>query len=245
MSVTLGTPPRRTPTTNLIEKTMWRAIIVLVLLPSIGEATSFAKPKRHDVLSPNRQFVLDVNPLTHKHTVYSVTDRNTPLWSFIKPVSLEPLLLSNDGLVVVWLHWKFVGENTLANSNCIEFWNKDGLFRAHPFAELCSDPARTWMSGGGPLGLGWRTWYTKLDQDADAIVVRTTDLHEYTLLLPAGEVTDTRLVIGNIIYKPVLYVAFVSGAILLVLVVWYERHWRRNQVKTRASVEPRGTTQAA
>jgi hypothetical protein len=111
-------------------------VAALVVAPVTGYATSFGTPERHDVFSPNGQFVLDVDPKTDTLTVYAVTDRNTPLWSFSKPIWHAPFFLSNDGKVVTSAAWKFVRTYDLHDTDCVLFRNKDGVFRSYSFL-LC------------------------------------------------------------------------------------------------------------
>src|SRR5262245_29093585 len=160
---------------------MWRIIFLLVFTtPQICGATSYARPIRHDVFSPNRDYVLDVDPETEVHVVYATKDRTKPLWSFSMHVWQAPFLLSNDGAVVATLAWEHIRVQDLDDAQCIEFRNKEGVFKAYSFAELCPNPARTILTGGGPIGGFWRTWYTELDHyHDDTFRVRTTDFFEY------------------------------------------------------------------
>jgi hypothetical protein len=137
-----------------------------------------------------------------------------------------PFLLSNDGNVVVTLRWENVLEKHLADGTCIEFWNRDGVFKAYTFAELCPDPARTWICGSGQIGFFVRTWYTQLDQDADTFHVRTTDLYEYTFSLADSQILSTRIVWVNLLYKPSFYVALLLLAVVVRRIVRYRRQHR-------------------
>lgn len=53
--------------------------LILILSATHAAATSFAQPERHDVFSPNGDYVLDVNPQNNTLTVFKVTDRSNPL----------------------------------------------------------------------------------------------------------------------------------------------------------------------
>ena len=90
------------------------AILSFLLSASPIFATSFAMPKRHDVFSQNRSFVLDVNPETSTHTVYDVRDRTKPLWSFSYDVWHFPFLVSDSGQVVAVVDWMYVREQDIA-----------------------------------------------------------------------------------------------------------------------------------
>ena len=142
------------------------AILTVLLTASPALATSYVMPKRHDVFSRNRAYVLDVNPETEVHTVYDARDRTKPLWSFSKPVWHYPFLLSDDGTVVVTVAWKHVQAEDIKESGGVRFWNKDGPFRQYPLADLCPDPPRTQDVGIGPIGDFWRTWYTEVEDPA-------------------------------------------------------------------------------
>ena len=111
-------------------------MIVLLVAASPCLATSYAQPERHDVLSHNRAFVLDVNPKTKVHAVYDASDRTKPLWSFSKSVWHYPFLVSNDGTVVATVGWKHVKAEHIAESVGVSFWNKDGEFRTYPLRDL-------------------------------------------------------------------------------------------------------------
>src|SRR5262249_27776749 len=125
------------------------------------------------------QFVLDVNPETETHTVYSAQDRTQPLWSFSAPVWQAPFFLSNDGAVVVKPGWRHVQVDDLTQATGVTFWNRQGKFRTYTLTELCPNPPKTQDVGVGPIGDFWRTWYTDADQDDETFILRTTCDIEY------------------------------------------------------------------
>jgi len=66
---------------------MWRISLLLILaLPSPSFGFSRSDPERHNVFSPNRAHVLDVNPKTNLHVLYSTWDRSQPLWTIEKQI---------------------------------------------------------------------------------------------------------------------------------------------------------------
>src|SRR5438128_2073608 len=109
---------------------MWRCILLLMFVLE-GRALAFkpASPVRHDVLSPNGAFVLDVNPSAKRLTVYPAGKRDQPLWSFERPVWQEKHFLSNDGKVVAVVTWEFVQVDEVDEGTCVEFWDQTGKFR--------------------------------------------------------------------------------------------------------------------
>src|SRR5947209_15477956 len=136
---------------------MWRAVLgLLVLATAQAEGYSPARPVRHDVPSPNRAFVLDVDPAAKRLTVYATGDRTRPLWAFDRPVWQEQHFLSDDGRVVAVVSWRFVQVDDVASAAGVEFWGRAGRFRAFPVGELCPDPATLGMLGFGPVGDCWR-----------------------------------------------------------------------------------------
>lgn len=138
---------------------MWRSIPLLLLLA--GEALAYkpAPPTRHDVFSPNGKFVLDVNPISKRHTVYASDKRDQPLWAFERDVWQETHFLSNDGKALAVVMWQFVTLDSLADGICVEFWDRTGKVREHSFAELCPCPTRYYFESG-PVGSFWRIWYS-------------------------------------------------------------------------------------
>lgn len=166
---------------------MWRSILLLLILPA-GDACAYkpAPPKRHDVPSANRDFVLDVDPGANRLTVYAVGKRDQPLWSFQRPVWLQKYFLANDGKTVAVVASHFVPSDNLHDGVCIEFWNETGKVREHTFAELCPNPARSFFEG--PVGLHWRKWYTEAESDGDMLRVKTTDEFEYEFSLEDGNI---------------------------------------------------------
>jgi hypothetical protein len=171
---------------------MRQVILVLLLTASPALATSYSRPVRHDVFSHNRHFVLDVNPKTSVHTVYSVLDRTTPLWSFSCVVWHFPFLLSDDGTVVATVAWEHIWEQHVATEDAVTFWNKDGVFRTHPLRDLCPDPPRTRDVGVGPIGDFWRTWYKEVSDDGDSFAICTTRGVEYRFRFADGEMVAQR-----------------------------------------------------
>ena len=168
-----------------------RPVGLLLLLLSAGPAQGYkpASPVRHDVWSPNGTYVLDVDPAAKRLTVYAAGDRQTPLWSFDRPVWQEQHFLSDDGRTVGVVAWRFVKLDELSDGVCVEFWNRDGLFREYTFAELCPNPGNFYIESG-PVGDFWRKWYSRVDGDGTHLRVRTTDEYEYTFALDNGRIVE-------------------------------------------------------
>jgi hypothetical protein len=203
-----------------------RAAALLALLPSVCRATSYADPERHDVFSPNRAYVLDVNPKTDRHTVYAVADRSKPLWSFSADVWHAPFFLSNDGKVVAEPAWRHIRVQDVEKATCIRFWNRTGEFKTYSFAEVCPNPrSRGWFEVG-PIGGFWRVWYESVTQDGDTLRVMTTESYEHTFSMKDGSILSSRLVWENVLrgywWVPFLLLVLIVGAR-----VWVVRRRRR------------------
>lgn len=169
------------------------ACLACVMLgSSSAQAFSPAKPRRHDVFSPNGAFVLDVDPGNETNTVYATADRSRPLWSFREHIWLAEVLVSNDGTVVAVLQWRYVREDDLREVGGIWFHNKGGIFKVHSVAELCPNPRRTSDVGPGPVGDFWRTWYTDVTNTGERFVLYTTGWYDYELRFSDGEVISKR-----------------------------------------------------
>jgi hypothetical protein len=209
------------------------AILTVLLTASPALATSYVMPKRHDVYSRNRAYVLDVNPETEVHTVYDARDRTKPLWSFSKPVWHYPFLLSDDGAVAVTVAWKHVQAEDIKESGGVRFWNKDGQFRQYPLADLCPDPPRTQDVGVGPIGDFWRTWYTEVEDRGDGFSLFTTRGVEYRFRYADGELVRARTFGWGAWER---WALIVGGLALLATVVALGR--RNTRRRTRAAPDP-------
>ncbi len=218
-------------------------LFLLLLAPAAARATSYAAPEPHDVYSPNGKFVLHVNPDTEHHVVYRTADRDTPLWSFDKPVGHEPYLLSNDGKVVVEVAWRHVRQENLASADCLVFRSASGVIRHHSFQDLCPAPARTSMVGIGPIGSFWRTWYTDLEQSNSSFTITTTDWYAYTFDTTTGDIVRRDLVLSNVRYRPLwLAGGFVVGVGLMLALL---KVWRARRAKLRTAEIARRMQEAA
>jgi hypothetical protein len=210
-----------------------RATIVLLVSTSPCFASSYARPERHDVFSHNQAFVLDVNPETKVHTVYDARDRTKPLWSFSMPVWHFPFLLSNDGRVIVTVTSMYVKAEDIAESVGVRFWNRDSEFRTYPLRDLCPDPPKTQDVGVGPIGGFWRTWYTDVNDDGEAITIRTTCDVEYRFRLADGKLIERRRLGWRAWGEnmPVIVGGLAVGSLAATL-WWY---WRRRRKRLKLS----------
>lgn len=126
----------------------------------------------------------------------------------------EPYFVSNDGQTVAVLAWRFIQNDSIDTSHCVEFWSASGLLKAHAFSDLCPNPAKTSLVGIGPIGGFWRTWYTDAALEDSQLKVRTTGWRAYTFDMASGQVTESHILLGNLRYKPL---AWVLGAALLII----------------------------
>ena len=210
-------------------------LLSALLVASPANAFSPAKPNRHDVLSQNGLYVLDVDPITEVNTVYPVADRTRPVWSFPGKLWLCKELLSNDGTVVVLVHWRFVTEERLANSTGIEFRNRDGAFKSYSVGELVPDPPLTQDIGPGPIGDFWRTWYSEVKDDGDEFSLQTTGSFDYRFRFSSGEMID-RTWHPRFHRSHVIAGAVVAG-VALVAATWYIFVRRRRPHKSQIHPE--------
>ena len=167
---------------------MWRSVLLLLLLPA-GDVLGYSpvRPKRHDVQSWNRMFVLDVDPGAQRLTVFAADKRDKPLWSFKRRVWQEKHFLSNDGKVVAVVTWRFVPADSLGDGVCVEFWDQTGKIREYPFAELCPHPAHCFFDGP----FLWREWFSEAEGDGATLRVCTTDEYEYVFAMDDGRILKT------------------------------------------------------
>lgn len=207
---------------------MWRLIICSFLIfANVCHGFSPVRPKRHDVFSPNKQNVLDVNPKTERHNVYAVKDRTTPLWTFSQSVGLGPFFLSDDGKIVVRLAWEFVGVEDLGDMTCIQFRNKDGVFKSYTFAELCPNPARPGLFEPSPAGSFWRKWYYEAEQEPNSLRLQTSDLYEYTFSFADGSILGKQLVPSNFLGKFCFFIFLALGVCVIGLILLSLRKVRK------------------
>jgi hypothetical protein len=206
-----------------------QAVLLLLLTASPAFATSYVSPKRHDVFSRNRQFVLDVNPETKVHTVCNSQDRATSLWSFSCDVWHFPFLLSDDGEVVATVAWEFIWGKDIATSDAVTFWNKSGVFRTHALRDLCPDPRWPRNEEVAPIGEDVRIWYEEVSDDGDGFAIRTTCGLEYRFRYVDGEIVARRQIVARRAFDWRAFFGWVlgisCGLVLACLgaIVWYAR----------------------
>src|SRR5438105_3147387 len=115
-------------------------VLASCLVATPAKAYSPARPQRHDVLSQNGKYVLDVDPAKKVNTVYSATDRTKAIWEFQDHLWLCEVMLSNDGAVVVVVQWRFVKQEYLPDLMGVSFRNKDGAFKSWSVGDLFPNP---------------------------------------------------------------------------------------------------------
>jgi hypothetical protein len=159
-------------------------LVALLTLPQTASALSINKfSPPFEVNSPNRTFVLVVDPRSNNHYIYRASKRTTSLWSFSEAAE-DVYLLSNDGEVVVSLHAPYVHVNHVNKTTCITMRRADGVFKTFAMSEICPDPEKTnfhrppgrpgGMALGLPEGDSWRTWRGDVVQGDHNFRVNTT-----------------------------------------------------------------------
>ena len=204
------------------------AVLSALLVASPASAYSPAKPHRHDVFSQNGLYVLDVDPIAEVNTVYSVADRTRPMWSF---PGLSGELLSNDGMVVVFVNWRFVTEEHLATATGVEFRNRDGAFKSYLVRELVPDPPLTQDIGPGPIGDFWRTWYSEVKDDGDEFSLRTTGIYDYRFRFSNGEMISRTW--HPRFHRPHVIAGAVVAGLILIALTYYILGRRRRAHKSQ------------
>ncbi len=216
---------------------MWRCSLALLLLAPTckGLAYSPVRPVRHDIFSRSAAFVLDVDPEAERFTVYASDKRDQPLWGFSSGVWQEKHFLSDDGKVVAIVDWRYVQVDSLNDTVCVEFWNRNGKFREYTYAELCPAPARSYPFEG-PVGFFWRKWYSEVESTGDTLRVRTTDEFEYIFALDDGRILEThRIGLPNWAWWAI-WIIVGSGIAML----WLRWRRRKNQMARRAALADGG-----
>ncbi len=204
---------------------------MLSLVASPANAYSPGRPQRHDVLSLNGLYVLDVDPIAEVNTVYSVADRTKPIWSFRGKLWHCKELLSNDGTVVVIVHWPFVTEERLADSTGIEFRNRDGAFKSYSVGELVPDPPLTQDIGPGPIGDFWRTWYSGINDEGDEFSLQTTGIYDYRFRFSNGEMISRTW--RPRFHRPHVIAGAVVAGLILIALTYYILGRRRRAHKSQ------------
>lgn len=165
-------------------------ILLLSLISSLpAGATSYGKPKRQLIYSPNGEFVLAVNPETERHIIKAASEPETEIWSFSRRVWHFPFFLSNDGQTAAVVEWRHVRKESLAERDCVTFYQADGSEKGIPFEDVYPSPPRTSLVTIGPAGYFWRTWYHDVEKNGDLFTIATTgggsatfDLNERALV---------------------------------------------------------------
>ncbi len=164
---------------------MWRAgLPLLLLLVDVGQTCGMESPQRRNVYSVSRTFVLDVNPVTQVHQLYSVWDRKRPLWTLRKEIQHDAVEVSNDGNTVAVIAWPLVPLGSLATATAISFCNKDGVFKSYTVLQLCPTPPKIEVAG-----VEYYVWRSgaDLDQDGRQFWVATSDGYELAFALADGQ----------------------------------------------------------
>ena len=204
------------------------AILTALLMASSAFATSYGPPRRHDVYSYNWAYVLDVNPETNTHTVYSVWNRTTPLWTFSCEVWHFPFLVSNDGQVVATVSWRHVKEEDLGVADAVAFWTRDGKFRSHTLHDLEIDQPQT---QAGPIGDFWRTWYTGVTDHGDSFTIHATDGFTYRFRYADGELVEPH----RPGFRRWVALALLLGGVLTAVGIVLSRRARRRSVSPQSA----------
>ena len=112
---------------------MIKVLLAALILCLPVEATSYGKPERSVVNSPNGEFILLVDPETEKHVISAASHPGVEVWSFTSPVWHSPFLLSNDGQTVALVEWRHIGVKGLGEGDSVIFFRSGMPEKGIPF----------------------------------------------------------------------------------------------------------------
>ncbi len=193
-----------------------RLVLLMLAMCCAGELQAFkpARTQQHDVFSPNRKFVLDVNPASKVQRVYASEDRSKELWSFTQEIWQETFYVADNGESVAVVYWCFCTVEQAGPA--VRIVAKNGTRFSYSTAQLCRVPYTT-KQVIGPIGDFWRRWLHRSWQDGSDLVLSTVDGHEYRFSLATGRITGHRRV--DPMSMDDGYVAWQNTKLVLALVV--------------------------
>ncbi len=207
-------------------------------------AFSPARPKQHEVFSPNHRFVLDVNPASKEQRVYASGDRSKELWSLTEEVWQEQFYVADDGESVAIVYGCFTTVEPPVGL-AVRFVGREGKRNSYSTEQLCLAPYTT-TQVVGPIGDKWRRWLHRLWQQGPELLLTTVDGHEYRFSLATGRVVGHRLVDPMPMDEG--YVAWQNTKLVFALLVtagctcalWFfiRRRIRRSRVNLSAAPQP-------
>lgn len=156
------------------------------------------------VYSPNRVYFVEYSKDDACWKVFSAAEPKSPLWTVPSPmVEYQPYRaerpipdvtahLSDDGQVVMLVPRDHILLRDLRERRGVEFWNKSGLVRAYPIAEICPmpppsitlAPVRDFV-----VAYEWRIWQSGVERKGHRLTVRTTTADSLIF-----DVTEAKLV---------------------------------------------------
>ena len=170
-------------------------LVVPLLLAAGGpvSALSLAPARPHDVWSPNRAYILVVDPITQVHTVYAAGDRTRPLWSLTGGGQF--FVLADDGRAVAVIAPAALRPSELGGTVGVRFWTPEGVRRSYPVLDLCPDPLPLPPDPDGwPVEGERRTWYEHAERKGESFVIRTPRRVEYEFRIADGALIGQRRV---------------------------------------------------
>jgi hypothetical protein len=167
-------------------------VLLALLFSSQLLAFSPARPKQHDVFSPNHRFVLDANPASKEQRIYASVDRSKELWSFTEELWQEQFYVADDGESVAVVYWCFSRVEGRPGP-AARFVGRNGTLASYSTARLCPAPYTT-TQVVGPIGDFWRRWLHRSWQEGPDLLLTTVDGHEYRFSLATGRIVGHRQV---------------------------------------------------
>jgi hypothetical protein len=220
--------PRLAPRASVRNNRAMRAVAlaILLLVGGVANATSFGPPREHDVMSPNGEWKLHVDPKSKTHVV---TRDDTVVWTLQRDVKYDALVISDDGTTIAAVAWSYVRVDDL-DKPAVELWTKDGLQKSWSYRELVAYPAHP--GPGGPHGSFWRDWHDGWRNEGTHLVIETTGAFRYTIDF-ATRTYDRSFRLGGTLR---LAAGVGSALIACLLFVFAIRRDRRTRVAAAAPV---------
>ena len=137
-----------TPHSVLIKARTLALALSIFLIPFTAFAYRPKEPEPHHRYSTNGKFILDFDPKTNVHKMFSKGEESSPLWQF-QSKNLWPykhdesdgcLFVANDGKSIAGLTWvQLKGEpEDHRIFDGLEFWNKEGVLANYGISKLPS-----------------------------------------------------------------------------------------------------------
>lgn len=214
--------------------TLLASVFVAAVLPTYVHAFSVADPKPRDVFSANGEFVLTLDPHTEEQPVFASDDRTQPLWVVESGYGFQDFYLSDDGALVVEIHWMFVQIDDYGRT-AVGIHRASGETSSFTYEQLCPEPLTT-NEIQGPVGDFWRRWLWTSTRVENELTIHTVDgfVHRFDLQTGAlvGTSNGESMPVSHSWYVRNLYWLLAGAAVSVASLIALKLWWRAS---TRAS----------